>query len=105
MAIRGLFGTATGVGRAAAGLRAVPPGLGTVGDGGLDLERVVDTAGAETVLLAGVAALAWVVWLWGALGLTLTALSALPGVAGTIARTLTRCLLPEIGRASCRERV
>src|ERR671912_166903 len=30
----------------------------------------------------------------GALGLTLTALSALPGVAGALARALTRCVLP-----------
>jgi hypothetical protein len=94
MSIRRLCGTATAMAAAAAGLRAVTPDLGAVSDAGLDLQRVVDTAGAETVLLAGVAALAWAVWLWGALGLTLTALSALPGVAGTIARALTRRLLP-----------
>jgi hypothetical protein len=94
MSIRRLCGTATAMAAAAAGLRAVTPDLGAVADAGLDLQRVVDTAGAETVLLAGVAALAWAAWLWGALGLTLTALSALPGVAGTIARALTRYLLP-----------
>ena len=94
MSIRRLCGTATAMAAAAAGLRAVTPDLGAVADAGLDLQRVVDTAGAETVLLAGVAALAWAAWLWGAVGLTLTALSALPGVAGTIARALTRCLLP-----------
>ncbi|MGR6965873.1 hypothetical protein ACU610_15545 [Geodermatophilus sp. URMC 61] len=94
MSIRRLCGTAAAMAVAAAGLRAVTPDLGAVADAGLDLQRVVDTAGAETVLLAGVAALAWAVWLWGALGLTLTALSALPGVAGTTARALTRCLLP-----------
>ena len=94
MSIRRLCGTATAMAAAAAGLRAVTPDLGVVADAGLDLQRVVDATGAETVLLAAVAALAWVVWLWGALGLTLTALSALPGVAGSMARALTRCLLP-----------
>jgi hypothetical protein len=94
MSIRRLCGTATAMAAAAAGLRAVTPELGVVADAGLDLQRVVDTAGTETVLLAAVAALAWGVWLWGALGLTLTALSALPGVAGSVARALTRRLLP-----------
>jgi nucleoid-associated protein YgaU len=94
MSIRRLCGTATAMAAAGAGLRAVTPDLGAVTDAGLDLQRVVDTAGAETVLLAGVAALAWAVWLWGTLGLTLTALSALPGVAGALARALTRCVLP-----------
>lgn len=94
MSIRRLFRTAAAMAAAGAGLRAVTPDLGAVADAGLDLQRAVDTAGAEAVLLAGVAALAWAVWLWGALGLTLTALSALPGVAGTVARALTRCLLP-----------
>ena len=94
MSIRRLLGTTAAMAAAAAGLRAVTPDLGAVAATGLDLQRAVDTAGAETVLLAGVAALAWLAWLWGALGLTLTALSALPGLAGTLARALTRCLLP-----------
>jgi hypothetical protein len=94
MSIRRLLGTATAMAAAAAGLRAVTPDVRAVADAGLDLQRVVDASGAETVLLAGVAALAWAVWLWGALGLTLTALSALPGVAGTTARAFTRYLLP-----------
>ena len=94
MSIRRLFGTTAAMAAAAAGLGAVTLDLAAVTDVGLDLQRAVDTAGAETVLLAGVAALAWAVWLWGALGLTLTALSALPGVAGALARVLTRCVLP-----------
>jgi len=94
MSIRRLLGTTAAMAAAAAGLRAVTPDLGAVADTGLDLQQAVDAAGAETVLLAGIAALAWAVWLWGALGLTLTALSALPGVAGALARALTRCVLP-----------
>ena len=94
MSIRRLLGTTAAMAAAASGLLAVTPDLAAVANAGLDLQRAVDTAGAETVLLAGVAALAWAVWLWGALGLTLTALSALPGVAGALARALTRCVLP-----------
>ena len=94
MSIRRLLGTTAAMAVAAAGLRAVTPDLAGVADAGPDLQRAVDTAGADTVLLAGVAVLAWAVWLWGALGLTLTALSALPGAAGTLARALTRFVLP-----------
>ena len=94
MSIRRLLGTTAAMAVAAAGLRAVTPDLAGVTDAVPDLQRAVDTAGAETVLLAGVAVLAWAVWLWGALGLTLTALSVLPGAAGTLARALTRCVLP-----------
>ena len=94
MSIRRLLGTAAAMAVAAAGLRAVTPDLTGVTVAGPDLQRAVDTAGAETVLLAGVAVLAWAVWLWGALGLTLTALSVLPGAAGTLARALTRWVLP-----------
>src|ERR687890_479129 len=70
MSIRRLMGTTAAMTAAAAGLRAVTPDLGAV------------------------AAVAWSVWLWGALGLILTALSALPGFAGTLAGALTECLLP-----------
>jgi hypothetical protein len=94
MSIRRLLGTTAAMAAAAVGLRAVTPDLAAVTDAGLDLQQAVDAAGAETVLLSGIAALAWAVWLWGALGLTLTALSALPGVAGALARALTRCVLP-----------
>src|ERR687894_273510 len=100
MSIRRLLGTAAAMAVAAAGLRAVTPDLTGVTVAGPDLQRAVDTAGAETVLLAGVAVLAWAVWLWGALGLTLTALSALPGFAGTLAGAptppplLAACAIP-----------
>jgi nucleoid-associated protein YgaU len=94
MSIRRLLGTAAAMAAAAGCLRAVTPERAAFPDAGLDLQRAVDTAGADTVLLAGVAALAWAVWLWGAVGLAITALTALPGVAGTLARALTRCVLP-----------
>jgi hypothetical protein len=82
----------------AAGLREVTPDLTALTDGGLDLQRAVDTTGPETLLLSTAAAGAWLAWAWGALGLVLTALSALPGLAGAAARLLLHGVLPASGR-------
>ena len=57
-------------------------------------QHVVDTAGPDTVVLAWATALAWVVWVWGALGIALTAATAIPGLLGRVARTLLRGVLP-----------
>jgi hypothetical protein len=57
-------------------------------------QRVADAAGPDTVVLAWAAALAWAVWAWGALGLGLTAATAVPGLLGRTARTLLRLVLP-----------
>ena len=48
----------------------------------------------EDVVLAAAGLLGWVVWAWGALGLLLTAASPAPGVYGTLARGLSRVVLP-----------
>jgi hypothetical protein len=82
----------------AAGLREVTPDVTALTSGGLDLQRLVDTSGPESLLLTGVAAGAWLAWAWGALGLVLTALSALPGLAGAAARVLLHGVLPASGR-------
>jgi hypothetical protein len=55
---------------------------------------VASTAGPEAVVLAAVSLAAWLAWGWGALGLTLTAATALPGVVGAAARRTSRVLLP-----------
>lgn len=94
MSIRRLLAAAAAMAAAAAGLRLLTPDLRAVTAAGPDLQRAVDAAGAEPLLLAGVAALAWAAWLWGALGLLLTALSALPGITGALARALARRVLP-----------
>jgi nucleoid-associated protein YgaU len=57
-------------------------------------QALVDGAGADTVVVAACAALAWLVWSWGALGLALTAATAIPGVVGAVARLTVRVLLP-----------
>jgi hypothetical protein len=61
-------------------------------------QAVADAAGPDAVVLAGCGLLAWVAWSWGALGLVLTAATALPGAAGATARLLLRVLLPAAAR-------
>jgi nucleoid-associated protein YgaU len=62
------------------------------------VQHLADTAGADAVVLRVAGLLAWAVWAWGALGLGLTACSALPGLAGALARALLHGVLP----AGCR---
>jgi nucleoid-associated protein YgaU len=57
-------------------------------------QRLADTAGPDTVVLCGAAVLAWLAWGWGALGLLLTAVGALPGWVGAVARVVGRVVLP-----------
>ncbi|MGY1637731.1 LysM peptidoglycan-binding domain-containing protein [Geodermatophilus sp. SYSU D00742] len=94
MSIRRLLGTGLAMAVVAMALRALTPELTWVTEYGLDLQRAADTRGAEELLLAAVAAVAWAVWGWGLLGLLLTALGALPGAMGALAHALTRRLLP-----------
>ena len=61
-------------------------------------QRAVNTGGADALLVVGCSALAWLVWAWGALGLLLTGLSALPGLPGRAAAVLVGVLLPEGAR-------
>ncbi|SFO93304.1 hypothetical protein SAMN05660464_1599 [Geodermatophilus dictyosporus] len=98
MSIRRLAATTAAMAVAAVVLRLLTPDPGRLFPPGGDLQRTVDVAGPEALLLSGVAALAWVVWAWGALGLVLTALSALPGWAGAVAGALLRGVLPASAR-------
>jgi hypothetical protein len=58
------------------------------------VQHLADTVGADAVVLRVAGLLAWAVWAWGALGLGLTACSALPGVTGALARVLLHGVLP-----------
>ncbi|SDC05000.1 hypothetical protein SAMN05660690_0344 [Geodermatophilus telluris] len=98
MSLRRLAGTTAAMAAAAVGLHLLTPDLGRLVPPGGDLQRVADVAGPEALLLGAVAVLAWAVWAWGALGLALTALSALPGWAGALAGVLLRGVLPASGR-------
>jgi hypothetical protein len=57
-------------------------------------QRTVDTQGPDVLISSAAGLLAWAVWAWGALGLTLTAASVLPGVAGGAARLALQVALP-----------
>ena len=61
-------------------------------------QQVVDTAGPDAAVVRGVGLLAWAVWGWAALGLTLTAAAALPGLFGGAAHHALRLLLPSGAR-------
>ncbi|RBY89796.1 LysM domain-containing protein [Blastococcus sp. TF02A-26] len=93
MSLRRLAGTTAAMAVVAALLAALSadlPGPGVLADP----QAFVDTAGPDR-LVAGLAAqLAWLAWGWGALGLVLTALSAIPGIVGGLARGVGRLVLP-----------
>lgn len=63
-----------------------------------DPQHTVDTRGAEALLVSATGLLAWAVWAWGALGLVLTAGTAVPGFLGATARVLAGMLLPSAAR-------
>jgi len=61
-------------------------------------QLVVDTQGPDVLLVSVAGALAWLCWAWAALGLVLTGLSAVPGVAGRLAGSLLAAVLPPAAR-------
>ncbi|RBY86530.1 LysM peptidoglycan-binding domain-containing protein [Blastococcus sp. TF02A-30] len=65
-----------------------------------DGQRTADTLGSDVLVTAAAGLLAWVAWVWGALGLLLTAVSAAPGALGRCAEVVTRVVLPAGARRS-----
>jgi nucleoid-associated protein YgaU len=63
-------------------------------------QRTADTLGPDALVVSTAGLLAWAVWWWGAVGLTLTAATALPGVLGGTARLLQHVVLPAGARRS-----
>jgi hypothetical protein len=63
-------------------------------------QRTADTLGPDSLVIAAAGLLAWAVWAWGVLGLTLTAVSAVPGMVGSAARLATHVVLPAGARRS-----
>jgi nucleoid-associated protein YgaU len=63
-------------------------------------QRTADTVGPEALVVSSAGLLAWAVWAWGAVGLALTAATALPGVLGGGARLLQYVVLPAGARRS-----
>ena len=100
MSVRRLLLTAAAMAAVAVALTALAPGLPAMVEALAHPQRTVDQAGADAVVLAGAGLLAWLCWGWGALGLTLTAASALPGLFGGVARLALQVVLPAGARRS-----
>jgi len=100
MSIRRLVVTAVSMGLVAGVLAALTPDISAMGASLGAAQRTVDTAGPDTLVVSAAGLLAWAVWAWGALGLVLTAASALPGLLGDAARVAVHVILPAGARRS-----
>jgi nucleoid-associated protein YgaU len=100
MSIRRLLGTTLAMALGAVALGVLTPGIPAMAADIASAQRTVDTAGPDALVVSAAGLLAWAVWAWGALGLTLTAASALPGLAGAAARGLLGVVLPAGARRS-----
>jgi hypothetical protein len=100
MSTRRLLATTTAMGVVAVVLGALTPAFPAMADAVSGAQRTVDTQGPDVLIASVAGLLAWAVWAWGALGLLLTAASAVPGVAGDAARGLLYVTLPAGARRS-----
>jgi hypothetical protein len=86
--------TSAAMAAVASALTALAPDPVAAADTLRTAQHVATTTGPDAVVLAAVGLAAWLAWGWGALGLALTAATALPGAAGAAARVAVRTLLP-----------
>jgi hypothetical protein len=100
MSARRLATTTAAMALIAWALRALAPDLGAAASALGEAQRTVDVDGPDALVEAAIGLLAWGAWAWGALGLALTAATALPGVLGTVARVAVRRVLPVAARRS-----
>jgi nucleoid-associated protein YgaU len=100
MSIRRLVATTAGMALIAGALAALTPGIPAMAGTLVAAQRTADTAGPDVLVLSAAGLLAWGVWAWGALGLALTAGSALPGMVGGAARVAVHVVLPAGARRS-----
>ena len=94
MSIRRLVATAVAMALIAGALSALTPDLSSMAGTLASAQRTADTAGPDVLVMSAAGLLAWAVWGWGALGLALTAASALPGMLGGTARLALHVVLP-----------
>jgi hypothetical protein len=87
-------GTALAMAGTAWLLAALGPRAEQVRQAAVDPQALVDSTGPDALLVVAAAAAGWLVWAWGALGLLLTALSAIPGTGGRLAAALLLVVLP-----------
>ena len=100
MSLRRPLATTVGMAVIAAALVALTPSVPDAVTALSTAERTADTAGADVLVLHLAGLLSWLVWGWGALGLTLTGLSAVPGLAGAVAEVTLRRVLPRGARSA-----
>lgn len=100
MSIRRLIGTAAAMALFAGALAALTPDLSSMAGTLRSAQQTADTAGPDVLVTAAAGLLAWAVWAWGAVGLALTAASALPGMLGGAARLALHAVLPAGARRS-----
>jgi hypothetical protein len=81
-------------------LSVLTPALQVMTEAVTHAQRTSDTAGPDALVLAAAGLLAWAVWLWGAVGLGLTALAAVPGLVGATSAVVLRLVLPAAARRS-----
>jgi nucleoid-associated protein YgaU len=98
MSVRRLTATTAAMGLLGWALTVLSPDPSTIATAFVAPQRTVDSAGPDALVLAGIGLLCWAAWLWGALGLALTAASAVPGVLGAAARAGVRLVLPAAAR-------
>ena len=92
------LGTTAAMAVVAWGLLSLGPTPDEARAAAADPQGLVDRAGADALVLVVVAALAWSVWTWGAVGLLLTATSTVPGATGRLAGRVLTCVLPLAAR-------
>src|SRR5690349_4020765 len=100
MSTRRLIGTSAAMALLAFLLSALTPAPPELAGTLASAQRTSDTLGPDAVVVALVGLLAWVAWAWGALGLVLTAGSALPGVLGAVSTGLLHVVVPAAARRS-----
>lgn len=100
MSVLRLAGTTAAMALVALALGTLTPELSAMTGAMTDAQRTADTAGPEALVLAAAGLMAWAVWIWGAVGLALTAATALPGLLGGTARLLLQGVLPAGARRS-----
>jgi hypothetical protein len=81
-------------------LDALTPGIPELAAALTSAQHTADTLGPDAVVIALAGLLAWTVWAWGAMGLLLTAGSALPGLLGAASRGLLQVVVPAGARHS-----
>jgi hypothetical protein len=100
MSTRRLIGTSAAMTLLAVALDALTPGIAELTGALTAAQRTADTLGPDAVVVALAGLLAWTVWAWGAVGLLLTAGSALPGLLGATSRGVLQVVLPAGARRS-----